>query len=69
MSSRRKIYCTILTILIIIIGCIVINIWMSTNYLVIRNYKVNVSKSLGKTIRTVAIVIYMIINLVLITQN
>ena len=69
MSSRRKIYCTILTILIIIIGCIVINIWMSTNYLVISNYKVNVSKSLGKTIRTVVIVIYMIINLVLITQN
>ena len=27
--------------------------WMSTNYLVVRNYTVNVSRSLGKTIRTV----------------
>ena len=55
MSSRRKIYCIILTILIIIICCIVINMWMSTNYLVVRNYTVNVSRSLGKTIRTVVI--------------
>ena len=29
--------------------------WMSTNYLVVRNYTVNVSRLLGKTIRTVVI--------------
>ena len=36
-------------------GFIVINIWVSSNCLVIRNYTTNVSRSIGKTIRAVVI--------------
>lgn len=54
-SKRGKIHIIILTILIILVGFIVINIWVSSNCLVIRNYTTNVSRSIGKTIRAVVI--------------
>lgn len=54
-SKRGKIHIIILTILIILVGFIVINIWVSSNCLVIRNYTANVSRSIGKTIRAVVI--------------
>ena len=54
-SKRGKIHIIILAILIILVGFIVINIWVSSNCLVIRNYTTNVSRSIGKTIRAVVI--------------
>ena len=54
-SIRGKIHIITLTILIIIISCIVINIWVSSNYLIFRNYTVNLSISNGKTLCAVVI--------------
>ena len=53
--KKGKTHIIILTILIIVIGFISINIWVSTYFLVVRNYTVDVSREKEKTICAVVI--------------
>lgn len=62
-KKKGAIHIIIITILIIVIGFIAINIWVSSNYLVIKNYTVDILRE--KQYVLFLFLIYMIINLVL----
>ena len=55
LRKRRKVYIIILTILIVLAVGTFLDIWISSNYLFIRNYTAEVSNTNGKTIQPVVI--------------
>ena len=55
LRKRRKVYIIILTILIVLAVGTFLDIWISSNYLFIRNYTAEVSNTNGKTIQAVVI--------------
>lgn len=58
MTSHNNKRCKVLIILIILIVfaiCFIADLWISSNYLIIRNYTVEISKANGQTIQTVVI--------------
>lgn len=54
-KKRRKAPIIILTIFVALVLCFIIDLWVSSNCLLIRNYTADVSNANGKTIKTVVI--------------
>ena len=54
-KKRRKVPIIILTVFIVLVLCFIIDLWVSSNYLVTRKYTVELSNTIGKTIKAVVI--------------